>query len=140
MLRRRHAGCSRPQRRVSIVGAMAIKIRRGGASGGKGAWRREAVEFGALFTAAGLAHVVSTGLGHRESGSVMLVGLGGVLCVIVAVHLWWAHRRDHRPYAAPLSPARLWRVRAPGRDAPARVARLAAAAPGGGGHQPVLES
>jgi hypothetical protein len=103
---------------------MATKTRRGGAPG---TWRREAVEFGALFTAAGLAHVVSTELGHRESGSVLLVGLGGVLCVIVAVHLWWAHRREHRPRAAPLSPARLWRVRAQVRDTPGRLAALATA-------------
>lgn len=109
------------------MGAMAIKIRRGGAPRGRGAWRREAVEFGALFTAAGLAHVLSTELGNREAGSVMLVGLGGVLCVIVAVHLWWAHRREHRPHATPLSPAGLWRVRAQVRDAPGRLAALAAA-------------
>lgn len=89
------------------------------------------MEFGALFTAAGLAHVVSTELGHRESGSALLVGLGGALCVIVAGHLWWAHRRERRPHTAvPLSPARLWRVRAQVRDTPGRLAALAAAIAG----------
>jgi hypothetical protein len=119
---------------------MRIHIRRGDSPGSagprKGAWRREAVEFGALFLAAGLAHFFSTELGHRTAGSLMLVGLGGVLCVIVAGHLWWAHRHEHGPpraprrrggRAAPLSAARLWRVRAQVRETPGQLAALTAA-------------
>jgi hypothetical protein len=71
--------------------------------------RREAVEFGALFIAAGIAHVFSTALGHRESGSVILIGLGAALCALVAAHLWWAHRRSRPRDVIASPPARLWR-------------------------------
>lgn len=138
---------------------MGFKIRRGGPAGSKGpharnprpkgVWRREAVEFGALFMAAGIAHVFSTELGHRESGSVMLVGLGGGLCAIVAVHMWWVHRHEpHRPHApeprdgneTPLPSARLWRVRAQVRETPGQLAALASAIAVTGGNIMSLSS
>ncbi|MBC6467495.1 hypothetical protein [Actinomadura alba] len=137
---------------------MRFKIRRGGASGRKGphvrpvpwgSWRREAIELGALFMTAGLAHVFSAELGHRESGSVVLVGLGGVLCIIVVVHMWWAHQREHRRPHAPGPPegnkttfrsARLWRVRAQVRETPGQLAALAAAIAATGGNIMSLNS
>ena len=39
-------------------------------------WRREIAELAALFLAVGLAHVITTLLGHRDPGPVVLVGLG----------------------------------------------------------------
>lgn len=105
------------------------------------AWRREVVEFAALFVAAGIAHLFSTALGDRRSGAFMLLALGGVLCVIVPVHLWLTHRRDHHRYApsgpaprADLPAARLWRVRARVRETPGQLAALAAATAALGGN------
>ncbi|MCO5999720.1 hypothetical protein [Actinoallomurus rhizosphaericola] len=128
---------------------MGLKIRngrpidRGGASHGHGrrAWRREAVEFAALFVAAGVAHLFSTALGHRRSGALMLVVLGGVLCAIVSAHLWLTHRRDRHGHAPNHSAAgiavpaaRLWRVRARVRETPGQLAALAAATAAIGGN------
>ncbi|MCO6010387.1 hypothetical protein NE236_36030 [Actinoallomurus purpureus] len=131
---------------------MELKIRNGrsidraGAPHGHGrrTWRREAVEFAALFVAAGVAHLFSTALGHHESGALMLVALGGVLCVIVSAHIWLTHRHDHHRHAssartapAPetgLPPARLWRVRARVRETPGQLAALAAATAAIGGN------
>ncbi|MEV5707584.1 hypothetical protein [Actinoallomurus sp. NPDC052274] len=131
---------------------MGLKIRNGrsfdrvGAPHGHGrrAWRREAVEFAALFVAAGIAHLFSTALGHRRSGALMLVVLGGVLCAIVSAHIWLTHRRDHhgRPSSSRTDPApeaalpaaRLWRVRARVRETPGQLAALAAATAALGGN------
>ncbi|MFB9839038.1 hypothetical protein ACFFNX_43515, partial [Actinoallomurus acaciae] len=113
---------------------MRLKIRRGHAPGHRGTWRHEVVEFGTLFIAAGIAHVFSTALGHRESGSVMLIGLGVALCAFIAAHLWWAHRRSRPRDVIASPPARLWRVRAQVRDTPGRLAALAAAIAAAGGN------
>jgi hypothetical protein len=125
---------------------MGLKIRNGRSTDGAGvphghgrrAWRREAVEFAALFVAAGVAHLFSTVLGHRASGALMLVALGGVLCVIVSAHLWLTHRHDHHrraPTPEPRLPAaRLWRVRARVRETPGQLAALAAAIAAIGGN------
>ncbi|GLY78018.1 hypothetical protein Airi01_062850 [Actinoallomurus iriomotensis] len=119
---------------------MRLKIRRGHAPGHRGTWRREAVEFGALFIAAGIAHVFSTALGHRESGSVILISLGVALCALVAAHLWWAHRRSRPRDVIASPPARLWRVRAQVRDTPGQLAALAAAIAAAGGNIMSLNS
>jgi len=127
---------------------MALKLRKGrsidhpgvGASHGHDtrAWRREAVEFAALFVAAGIAHLFSTALGHRESGALMLIALGCVLCAIVSAHIWLTHRRhssESRPVSETVVPAaRLWRVRARVRETPGQLAALAAATTALGGN------
>ncbi|WP_345430731.1 hypothetical protein [Actinoallomurus vinaceus] len=130
---------------------MGLKLRKGrsidrvGVPHGHGrrAWRREAVEFAALFVAAGIAHLFSTALGHRESGALMLIALGGVLCAIVSAHIWLTHRHDHhRPHSSEPRPApetvvpaaRLWRVRARVRETPGQLAALAAATAAIGGN------
>jgi hypothetical protein len=102
------------------------------------AWRRDIVEFAALFVAAGIAHLFATALGHRASGPVLLMTLGGVLLVIVGVHLWWGHRRPARPEEG--GPARLWRVRARVRDTPGQLAAMAAATAATGGNIMSLNS
>jgi hypothetical protein len=115
---------------------------------GKSAWRRDIAEFAALFVAAGIAHLFSTVLGHRASGPEMLVGLGGILIVIVSVHLWWTHRREHhrpgrtgdaRDGGAQPSVS-LWRVRARVRDTPGQLAAMAAATAATGGNIMSLSS
>jgi hypothetical protein len=113
---------------------------RGARAHGKGLWRREAVEFAALFIAAGVAHLFATALGLHEAGAMILIGLGGALCVIVTAHLWLSHRREARPLPhharsdVPAEPARLWRVRAQVRETPGRLAALAAATAATGGN------
>jgi hypothetical protein len=99
------------------------------------------VEFAALFVAAGIAHLFSTMLGHRASGWMLLFGLGGVLLVVVSLHLWWTHRhgRSARPGDA-YPPASLWRVRARVRDTPGRLAAMAAATAAVGGNIMSLNS
>lgn len=99
-----------------------------------GAWRREVAEFAALFVAAGIAHLFSAALGHRESGAVLLIGLGGTLCVIVVANLWWTHRRTRPTHGEePVRAVRLWRVRAGVRETPGQLAALAAATAATGG-------
>src|SRR5262245_7977141 len=107
-------------------------------SGSEAPWRRDAVEFGALFVAAGLAHIIAAELGYQESGSVTLIGLGAALCLVVGAHLWWSHRREHRSqvpeHRGEGPPGLLWRVRAQVRETPGQLAALAAAIAATGGN------
>jgi hypothetical protein len=115
---------------------------------GRGAWRRDIAELAALFVAAGIAHLFSSLLGHRASGPEMLIGLGGVLLVIVSVHLWWTHRHEHRRPGQSAGrhgggaerAVGLWRVRARVRDTPGRLAAVAAATAATGGNIMSLSS
>lgn len=113
--------------------------------GSKSAWRRDIVEFAALFVAAGIAHLFSAALGLRAFGSVMLIGLGGILLAIAALQLWWTHRHE-RPRTARGSSdgrriaGRLWRVRARVRDTPGQLAAMAAATAAVGGNIMSLNS
>ncbi len=101
---------------------------------GKHTWRREVVEFAALFVAAGTAHLFSTALGHREAGTTMLLALGGVLLVVATIHLWWSHRRDRQRPPVRQEAGNLWRVRARVRETPGQLAALAAATAATGGN------
>jgi hypothetical protein len=109
-------------------------------------WRRELVEFAALFVAAGIAHLFSTMLGHRAAGWMLLVGLGGVLLVVVSLHVGWTHRHERHRHGRrgragdPYPPASLWRVRARVRDTPGQLAAMAAATAAAGGNIMSLNS
>ncbi|WP_187280734.1 hypothetical protein [Microbispora sp. CSR-4] len=92
-------------------------------------WRREIAELAALFLAVGLAHVLTTLLGHRDPGPVILVGLGLALILGSAVH-----RRLSAPGGVRLraragaeQSTSLWRVRARVAERPGRLAALAGA-------------
>ncbi|MEU8175815.1 hypothetical protein AB0C14_23295 [Microbispora hainanensis] len=92
-------------------------------------WRREIAELAALFLAVGLAHVLTTLLGHRDPGPVVLVGIGLALILGSA-----AHRRLSAPGGVRLrakagaeQPTSLWRVRARVAERPGRLAALAGA-------------
>ncbi|GLX10030.1 hypothetical protein [Microbispora sp. NBRC 16548] len=92
-------------------------------------WRREVAELAALFLAVGLAHVLTTLLGHRDPGPVVLVGLGLALILGSAVHRRLSASGGVRPRARVRAeqPTSLWRVRARVAERPGRLAALAGA-------------
>ncbi|WP_169988721.1 hypothetical protein [Microbispora sp. H10836] len=92
-------------------------------------WRREIAELAALFLAVGLAHVITTLLGHRDPGPVVLVGLGLALILGSAAHRRLSATGAVRPRARVRAeqPTSLWRVRAGVAERPGRLAALAGA-------------
>ncbi|MEV7804422.1 hypothetical protein AB0O28_15885 [Microbispora sp. NPDC088329] len=92
-------------------------------------WRREIAELAALFLAVGLAHVLTTLLGHRDPGPVVLVGLGLALILGSAAHRRLSSSGGLRPrvHAGAGQPTSLWRVRARVAERPGRLAALAGA-------------
>lgn len=96
---------------------------------GARSWRREIAELAALFLAVGLAHVLTTLLGHRDPGPVVLIGLGLALILGSAAHRRLSAsggvRRRARVGAG--QPTSLWRVRARVAERPGRLAALAGA-------------
>lgn len=92
-------------------------------------WRREIAELAALFLAVGLAHMLTTLLGHRDPGPLVLVGLGLALIVGSAVHKRLSAPGTLRVRArlGTDHATSLWRVRARVAERPGRLAALAGA-------------
>ncbi|MEU7939237.1 hypothetical protein [Microbispora bryophytorum] len=92
-------------------------------------WRREVGELAALFIAVGLAHLLTTLLGHRDPGPVVLVGLGLALILGSAVHRRLSASGGLRARARvrAAQSTSLWRVRARVAERPGRLAELAGA-------------
>ncbi|MBP2706869.1 hypothetical protein JOL79_23970 [Microbispora sp. RL4-1S] len=94
-------------------------------------WAREIAELAALFVAVGLAHVLTTLLGHRDPGPVVLIGVGSALIAGSALHRKLsasggvrARLRRGRGRAEVMI---LWRVRARVAERPGALAALSGA-------------
>ncbi|MBX6166623.1 MAG: hypothetical protein IRY84_03115 [Thermobispora bispora] len=90
---------------------------------------REIAELAALFLAVGLAHVLTTLLGHRDPGPVVLIGLGLALLLGSAAHRRLSASGGLRPRArvGAGQTTSLWRVRVRVAERPGRLAALAGA-------------
>lgn len=86
---------------------------------------RELIEFGAVFLAAGLVHLLVTVAGEHAYGAVLLVGTGVVTVSCMAALRWFRARRQVAAFRA--VEGNLWLVRAMIDDRPGRLAVLAGA-------------
>ncbi|MFC5723413.1 GNAT family N-acetyltransferase [Streptomyces gamaensis] len=100
-----------------------------------GAWRHDAVELAALFTAVAAADAVANTVAHGPDGPTLLFGSAGALLATAGFHTWWGRRRRERarrhlpavppaPASGDEGPTALWRMRTTVRDEPGSLATL----------------
>ncbi|GAA4609409.1 hypothetical protein BJY16_007311 [Actinoplanes octamycinicus] len=61
-------------------------------------WAADVIELGAVFVAAGLAHLFVGMVGHHADGAAILVVSGAALIAVMLLHRWWSAR--HRTKTA----------------------------------------